>query len=145
MATEDILEHSHPPIARARERRSKKKTLLIWIQGTTFLLGMGLLVALIYRLGYQSIFESVSKVGWGFLAVFGLNFGRHLLRAASLYIAVDPEQRTFKYRAAAAARLGGEAVTFFSFTGPFLGDATKAVLLKRSIPLKYSASAVIID
>ena len=40
---------------------------------------------------------------------------------------------------------GGEAVTFFTFTGPFLGDATKAVLLKRNVPLAQGASAVIID
>src|ERR1041384_3258580 len=133
---EDILEHSPPPVAAAPERTSKKKNLFFWIHGTTFVLGMGLLVLLIYRLGYQSILDSVTKVGWGFLAVFALNFGRHLLRAASLYIAVDPEQRTFKYRAAVAARLGGEAVTFFSFTGPFLGDATKAMLLKRDVSLK---------
>src|SRR5947208_1677582 len=104
MASEDILEHSHPPIAPAAKRSNKSKNLFFWIHGITFLLGMGLLVMLVYRIGYQSILESVAKVGWGFLVIFALNFGRHLLRAASLYVAVDPEQRTFKYRAAAAAR-----------------------------------------
>src|SRR3954453_23214876 len=73
MPSEDILDHSHPPIALAARRSSSKKNLFFWIHGLTFLLGMGLLVTLIYRLGYQSILESVSKMGWGFLAIFALN------------------------------------------------------------------------
>jgi uncharacterized membrane protein YbhN (UPF0104 family) len=145
MQSEDVLEHSHPPLRATEPKRSRKSKLLFWVHGVTFTLGLSFLIYLIYRIGYQNVLDSVSKVGWGFLAIFGLNFTRHLIRAASLYIAVEPEQRTFKYRHAAAARLGGEAVTFFSFTGPFLGDATKAVLLKRNVPLKYGASAVIID
>ena len=144
MQNQDLLEQDRS-IDLAPQGRSRRSNILFWVQATTFVLGLSLLIYLIYRLGYQSILESVGKVGWGFLALFALNFGRHLLRALSLYIAVDPAQRTFKYWSAAAARLGGEAVTFISFTGPFLGDATKAVLLKKQVPLKYGASAVIID
>lgn len=129
----------------ARKKRPNKTTLFISAHAITFLLGLSLLIFVIYRIGYQSLVDSMSSVGWGFLLILALNLSRHLLRAASMYRAVAPDHRTFKYRSAVAARFGGEAVNFFSFAGPFLGDATRAVLLKRNVPLAQGASAVIID
>jgi hypothetical protein len=145
MQTENYLEPESSAVEPAKKMGSRKKNLLIWIHGITFLAGLVLLVVVIYKIGYQSIVESVSNVGWGFLAILGLNILRHFMRAASMYLALDPGVRTFKYRNAVAARFGGEAVTFFTFTGPFLGDATKAVLLKKNVSLTHGASAVIID
>lgn len=126
-------------------KMSRKTHILILVHAVTFLLGLSLLVFVIYRIGYQSLIDSLETVGWGLLLILGLNITRHFLRAASLYRAVAPEHRSFKYRNAVAARFGGEAVNFFSFAGPFLGDATRAVLLKRNMPLAEGASAVIID
>lgn len=130
---------------RDTERVSRGRHYVIGAHGIAFLFGIGLLIFVIYRVGYQSVLDSVSKVGWGFVLVYALNFSRHVARAASMYFAVEPEHRNFRFRSALAARFGGEAVTFFTFTGPFLGDATKAILLKRNLPLTYGASAVIID
>lgn len=141
-APESYLQTIEDP---APKSNSKKKNLLISIHAIAFLLGLGLLVFVIYQIGYQSILEIVARVGWGFIIIIALNLTRHFLRAASMYLAVAPEHRTFKYRSAVAARFGGEAVTIFSFVGPFLGDATKAVLLRKHIPLTHGASAVISD
>lgn len=124
--------------------RSMKANIMIGLHAITFLLGFSLLVYLIYWY-WDQVKVSVVNVGYGFFFIVVLNLARHFLRAASMYRAIHPEQRNFKYRSAVAARLGGEAVTFFTFTGPFLGDATKAVLLKRNVPLAQGASAVIID
>src|SRR4051794_22347364 len=124
--------------------RSKKANLMIGLHAVTFLLGLSLLFYL-FKWYWPTILESIEKVGYGFLVIVVLNVARHFLRAASMYRAIHPEQRNFKYLSAVAARFGGEAVTFFTFTGPFLGDATKAVLLKKNVPLAQGASAVIID
>lgn len=129
---------------RSSKPRSMKANLMIGLHAVTFLLGFSLLVYLIYFY-WDQVKVSVTNVGYGFVFIVMLNLTRHFLRAASMYLAIHPEQRNFKYRSAVAARLGGEAVTFFTFTGPFLGDATKAVLLKRNVPLAQGASAVIID
>ena len=136
------LQAAHDP---KKKPRSKKTNLLIWIHGTTFVLGLGLLVLVMYWLGYRTVLESLSRVGWGFLPVIGLNVTRHFLRASSMYLAVPREHRNFKYRSAVAARFGGEAISFLTFTGPFLGDATKAILLKKNVSLMHGASAVLID
>ncbi|HEX3101031.1 MAG TPA: hypothetical protein VHQ01_04530, partial [Pyrinomonadaceae bacterium] len=115
------------------------------IHSAAFVLGLVLLLSVMYWLGYRAILESLSRVGWGFLPIIALNVSRHFLRASTLYLAVPPEHRNFKYRSAVAARFGGEAISFLTFTGPFLGDATKALLLKKHVSLTHSASAVLID
>jgi len=125
--------------------RSNKKNWLVSFQAITFLLGASLLAFVIYRIGYQSILEAISRVGWGIFVIIALNQFRHFLRALTLYLAVAPEHRTFKYRSAVAARFGGEAMNMVSVVGPFLGDATKAMLLRKNLPLTHGASAVIID
>ena len=146
MQSENTFQANLPAAGKTETKtRSKRANILIWVHVVTFLLGLSLLVFLIYKIGYQSLLQSVSNVGWGFVFIVALNITRHFLRSLSMYLAVDPKRRTFKYRSAVAARFGGEAVTFFTFTGPFLGDATKAVLLKKNVPLTYGASAVIID
>jgi hypothetical protein len=116
----------------------------LWLHAIGFTIGFSLLVWLIYNY-WDQVRQSVVNVGWGFVFVVGLNITRHLLRALTMYRAVDPAHRTFKYRSAVAARFGGEAVNIVSFAGPFLGDATKALLLKKDISMTESASAVIID
>ena len=137
----DITPPNHP----AASPISNKTKILIWVHAVTFLMGLGLLTFVIYKIGYSKILESLSAVGWGFLIVVGLNVTRHFCRAASLYLAIEPEHRHTGYPSVVAARFGGEAVNFFSFAGPFLGDATKAILLKKNLPLIHGASAVIID
>lgn len=128
-----------------RRKRSTKTNVLIWVHGTTFVLGFALLLLVMYWLGYRTVLESLSRVGWGFLPIIALNVTRHFLRASSMYLSVPKEYRNFKYRSAVAARFGGEAISFLTFTGPFLGDATKAILLKKYISITQGASAVLID
>lgn len=127
------------------KQRSKAGSPMLWLQFVVFLLGSGLLFYLIYKIGFQTLAETVSRVGWGFLFVVLLNGARHVIRAWCIYLAIPPRHRTFKYRNALTARLGGEAVSFVSFTGPLLGEATKAALLKRDIPLSHGGAAVVVD
>lgn len=129
----------------ADQKKSQFKGLMVYFQLASFLIGVSLLILVIYEIGLKTIGDALSRVGWGFLIVIGLNGSRHLLRALSLYLAIPPQHRTFKFRYAVAARLGGEAISFVTFTGPFLGEATKAALLKRNIPLSQSVTAVVVD
>jgi putative ABC transport system permease protein len=48
-------------------------------------------------------------------------------------------------RHAFAARLGGEAISFLTFTGPLLGEATKVALLRKRVPLTYGVPALVVD
>lgn len=146
MQSDNVTEAEATPIELPETKSNPKKTkILIGVHAVGLLVGLSLLAIVIYVIGPEKIIETLRRVGWGFLVIIALNLTRHLFRAASMYLAIAPEHRTFRYRSAVAARFGGEAVTIFSVVGPLLGDATKAVLLRKHIPLTHSASAVIID
>lgn len=145
MQSETLLESDVMHTKEPEKTDSGKKWLYFSLHVLAFLVGFGALVMLVIR-HRATIAESLADVGWGFLAIVSCNILRHFLRSASMYRAVAPELRTFKYRRVVAARFGGEAVTLLSaFTGPYLGDATKVMLLKQDLPVSQGATAVIID
>src|SRR5207253_8869705 len=45
--------------------------------------------------------------------------------------------RRFSFFQAFAARLGGESLSFLTFAGPLLGEATKVALLRKRVPLLH--------
>ncbi|HUQ33076.1 MAG TPA: ABC transporter permease [Pyrinomonadaceae bacterium] len=118
---------------------------IIWLQGVAFLLGVALLVYVIRRVGVQPIFDALFKIGFGFFILLGISGARHALRTLAMRAAVAPEHRRFSFRHALAVRLGGEAISFLTFTGPILGEATKVALLKKRVPLAYGVSALVVD
>lgn len=115
------------------------------IQGIAFLLGALLLVYVINLVGVGSIFAALGSIGFGFFILLGLSGLRHVFRTLAMSTAVPAEHRRFNFGQALAARLGGEAVSFLTFTGPLLGEATKAALLRRRVPLAQGVPALVID
>jgi putative ABC transport system permease protein len=118
---------------------------IIWLQGIAFLLGLALLVYVINRVGVQPIFDALLKIGFGFLILLGISGLRHVLRTLAMRTAIDPKHRRFSFRHAFSVRLGGEAISFLTFTGPILGEATKVALLRKRVPLVYGVSALVVD
>jgi uncharacterized protein (TIRG00374 family) len=146
MSFENLTDNELLPVSPvANSAGSKIGSSFFWVQGIVFLLAFGLLIYVVYLVGLQTIANALKSVGWGFLLIVGFGGARHLLRASCLYLAVPAEHRSFKYRHAIAARLGGEAVNVITFTGPLLGEATKAALLKNRLPLSQGAAAVVAD
>jgi putative ABC transport system permease protein len=136
--TEELSEE--PETTTSNTRRS-----LIWLQTLAFLLGLGLLIYVINRVGVQPLFDALLRIGFGFFVVLGLSGLRHVLRTISMRAAVPPEHRRISFRHAFAARLGGEAISFLTFTGPLLGEATKVALLRKRVPLTYGVPALVVD
>ncbi len=126
-------------------RGSSLRRNIIWLQAVAFLLGLALLVYVINRVGVQPIFDALLKIGFGFLFLLAISGARHALRTLAMRAAVAPEHRTFGFRHAFAVRLGGEAISFLTFTGPLLGEATKVALLRKRVPLAYGVSALVVD
>ncbi len=136
--TEELSEE--PETTTSNTRRS-----LIWLQTLAFLLGLGLLIYVINRVGVQPLFDALLRIGFGFFVVLGLSGLRHVLRTISMRAAVPAEHRRISFRHAFAARLGGEAISFLTFTGPLLGEATKVALLRKRVPLTYGVPALVVD
>jgi putative ABC transport system permease protein len=124
---------------------SNSRRSFVWLQTLAFLLGLGLLIYVINRVGVQPLFDALLRIGFGFFVILGLSGLRHFLRTIAMRAAVPPEHRRITFRQAFAARLGGEAISFLTFTGPLLGEATKVALLRKRIPLTYGVPALVVD
>jgi len=128
------------PATSSTSRRS-----FFWLQTIAFLLGFGLLVYVIRKVGLQPLFDALIRIGFGFFFVLAISGSRHVLRTIAMRAAVPAEHRRINFFQAFAARLGGEAISFLTFTGPLLGEATKVALLRRRVPLTYGVPALVVD
>lgn len=128
------------PASSSASRRS-----FFWLQTIAFLLGFALLVYVIKKVGLQPLFDALIRIGFGFFFVLAISGTRHILRTIAMSAAVPAEHRRFNFFQAFAARLGGEAISFLTFTGPLLGEATKVALLRRRVPLTYGVPALVVD
>jgi putative ABC transport system permease protein len=129
------------PAGRNNSRRS-----FIWLQAIAFVLGLALLIYVIDLVGLQPIFDALLRIGFfGFLILLSISGSRHVFRTIAMSAAVPREHRRFNFLQAFAARLGGEAISFLTFTGPLLGEATKVALLRRRVPLTYGVPALVVD
>ena len=135
----EALADEEPPTSSA-SRRS-----FFWLQTIAFLLGLGLLVFVIKKVGLQPLFDALLRIGFGFFFVLAISGSRHVLRTIAMSLAVPAEHRRFNFFQAFAARLGGEAISFLTFTGPLLGEATKVALLRKRVPLTYGVPALVVD
>src|SRR5258707_11378847 len=124
---------------------STTKRSIAWMQAVAFVLGPLLLVYVIRKVGVQPIFSALGRVGFGFFFVVAINGLRHVLRTIAMSISVPPEHRRFTFMQAFAARLGGESMSFLTFAGPLLGEATKVALLRKRVPLVHGVPALVVD
>ncbi|HYE64020.1 MAG TPA: ABC transporter permease [Pyrinomonadaceae bacterium] len=127
-------------LSSGRARRS-----ILWLQALAFLLGLALLVYVINRVGLQPIFDALARIGFGFFILLTISGLRHALRTLAMTAAIAPEHRGFRFPQGFAVRLGGEAISFLTFTGPLLGEATKVALLRRRVPVIYGVQALVVD
>lgn len=118
---------------------------LVWLQTIAFLLGLALLIFVINQVGVQPIFDALLRIGFGFFYVLAISGLRHVFRTIAMRAAVPTEHRRISFMQAFAARLGGEAISFLTFTGPLLGEATKVALLRKRVPLTYGVPALVVD
>jgi uncharacterized membrane protein YbhN (UPF0104 family) len=94
------------------------------------LAGLALFIYLLVQLGPAAVLSMLGRIGWGAVPIAVAYAAYQSLRAASLSASV-PTGRALPFRDALWIRLSGEAVQFLTFTGPFLAEPAKALLLKR--------------
>jgi putative ABC transport system permease protein len=142
---EDLFEAEIHITADTGRPGGKRRSRLIYVQLLAFLFGATLLVLLIRAVGVEPIFQALGQIGYGFFLLLGLAGVRHALRTLSMRTAVAREHRRFSFWQAYTTRLAGETISFFTFTGPVLGEATKAALLRKSVPLPAAVQALAVD
>ncbi|HEX5705914.1 MAG TPA: ABC transporter permease [Pyrinomonadaceae bacterium] len=126
-------------------KKGRARRFSTYLHLVAFVFGFALLVYVLDHVGVQSIFDALGQIGAGFLLLVAISGLRHIFRTLAMRIAFTREHRRFTFWQAFSARLGGEAVTFLTFTGPVLGEATKAAILRKRAPLAAGVQALAID
>ena len=109
------------------------------------LLGMVLFFYVISTVGYRQIVDSIKLMGFGFVAVMAVSGVRHLLRSLAWLYCIEEDRRNLRIIDLFNVRLAGDAVRLLSFTGPFLGETSKAVLIRKRLPMVHGMSSIIIE
>ena len=94
------------------------------------LVGFAVFVALLMHLGPAAVLDMLGRIGWGAVPIAFAYAADQGLRALALSASVQGT-RPLSFRDALWIRLSGEAVQFLTFTGPFLAEPAKALLLKE--------------
>lgn len=115
------------------------------LQGVFLVLGLILFFYIIYSVGVEHIFASIKLVGFGFILIILASAVRHLLRSIAWLHCIEEDHRNIKVFDLFNVRLAGDAVRLLSFTGPFLGETSKAVLIRKRLPMVHGMSSIIIE
>lgn len=106
-----------------------------------FAAGTALLVWLLARVGPAELARNLSAVGWGFVAVLGLQAVAFLLNTLSWAFQLPPD-REVPLSALAPMLVAGEAVNAVSPVGFVGGELVRVSLLRRRLPAGEAVAAV---
>jgi hypothetical protein len=105
--------------------------------------GCGLLIYLLFRLNTANIFVLLLEIGWSLTWIAAAYSGHQLVRTAALWLCVTTHDR-ISWWELVKIRAAGEAVQFLTFTGPFLAEPAKALLLaKQGMAATHAFAAVV--
>jgi hypothetical protein len=99
------------------------------VRAAFLIVGIALFVYLAWQLGPSAVLDMLGRIGWAAVPIALVYATFQWLRAIALARSVT-SARALRFRDALWIRLSGEAVQFLTFTGPFLAEPAKALLLK---------------
>src|SRR5438105_10066195 len=110
-----------------------------------FGIGCALFAYLLIRLGPGEIAALLLRIGWSFPLILVIYTGYILVRASALAKCIPAAGRS-SYRFVAGVWWAGEAVQYLTFTGPFLAEPAKALLLRdRGLRTTHAFAATIAE
>jgi hypothetical protein len=109
------------------------------------LAGIVVLGVLLWQLGPMDILRTFARLGWHGVPILVCYAAYQAMRALALRFSIL-RWRQVSFRDALWIRLSGDAMQSLTFTGPFLGEATKAWLLKsRGLTLTEGFAATLTE
>ncbi len=116
------------------------------IQAVSLAFGLALFAYLIYSVGVGNILNSIRLVGAGFLILIFVSGARQVLRVVAWKKCIEVEQRgRVGLLELFNVRMAGEAIRYVSFTGPLLGEPSKAALIRKRLPMVHGLSSLIVE
>ena len=107
--------------------------------------GVALLVFLIRSVGPRRLTENIHLLGWGWLAILGLGGVSHVVKTWAWQFTFDRRYATIPFRRLLGVRLAGEGISQLTVAGQVVGETTRALMLRSTVPLVGGASSVVLD
>ena len=123
-----------------RTENSRLKILAIILT----ILGLGLFGYFIYEAGINEIWNGVGRLGWGFLLIITLYALKLSTRAAAWTLSLEKPYRLGFFQAYRAVMMG-EALTAIIPLGILTSGTTKAVAVRKHLPLVVGLSSVAVE
>lgn len=122
---------------------SRMKAKFLNYRTLFFLIGLGMLAYLIYKLGFQAIFENIAKTGWWFGAVVGIWLIIYVLNALAWFFIIGDEKKEIGFRRILKFTISGFAINYIT---PFVslgGEPYKVLELNKHLNKNHSVATVI--
>ena len=123
--------------------RRSHKSVIVRTMGA--LLGLGLLVYLVVRIGPSTLLQQTLAVGWGMLLILALGGFSHLIKAYAWRLTLPSGDGSVTLPRALGLRLISEAAGQLGLAGQVLGEGMRVSLLGSSVPVDAAISSATID
>ncbi len=119
------------------------KSKFLNYQTLFFLIGVGMLGYLVYKLGFHTIIENIAKTGWWFFGVIGIWLIIYYLNALAWFYIIGKEKNGIKFSSIFKFTISGFAINYIT---PFIslgGEPYKVLELNKHLDKTHSTSTVI--
>jgi hypothetical protein len=125
--------------------KNKKFSRIHWLVLILTICGIALFAYFVYSVGIDPIFQGVAAIGFdGFLLILVLYFLRLVVRAFAWKLSVEAPYE-LSLREAIPAVIIGEALSSMISLGILISGASKAIAVRRKLPLMIGLSSVAIE
>jgi phosphatidylglycerophosphate synthase len=125
-------------VSDAGRRRLALRTL-------TAVVGLGLLIYLIRRVGSDNLLANVATLGWGLALIIALGGVSHLVRAWAWRMTLSGWRGKISLLRMLQVRMASEAAGQVGILGHLFGDGLRISAFDESIPIDNRISSVILD
>lgn len=115
------------------------------LRGLLTVVGVGVFLYLIYRMGWRTILDNVTHFGGWFAVILLVQMGWVVLQAASWYIIQNSLFQRAPFLFFVRIKIISDTMNTVLPTANLGGDAMRAYLIKPRIPLKEGVAGIVVD
>lgn len=131
------------PATAAELGRGARK--LPWSKVFLGLVGMGLFIHLLYRVGLVNILDNVRRLGAWFLLLFGVEAGRMFAQACAWSVVHNSFFKKIPLLTLFRIKLISDSFNFALPSASLGGDAVRTLLVRKMVPLTDGIPSVVFD
>ena len=127
------------------KKETRGISVLPWIKALLGLVGLGLFIHLLNRVGLGNILDNVRRLGFWFLLIFLVEAGRIFMQACGWSTIHNAFFKTIPLKALFRIKIISDNFNFAIPSASLGGDAVRTLMIRKIIPLKDGIPSVLFD